>query len=272
MESKFTILKEKSCRVNIVDTSNKVEVSTIKEIAHEDSTIINIIVNNTIGGDKIARYEIIDISNNPKESISLGYIKTELQPSDPDSFDYIAQESNEISSFQLPNDGKFTIYHIILPNQKWYNKFNSHDLFTNYSYVYYYDGKQIKKTRDGETIEDADLLEVATRNSVGTTIFKASKVDFSTCFLMNCFLNYCKIIFKQNKNKCIVKDDAIIFKRDFIWMTLNIIKYYLDFGQMEEAQRLLEEVMSCNGFCTPNILNFDLTNGNISGCNCGSKV
>jgi len=34
-------------------------------------------------------------------------------------------------------------------------------------------------------------------------------------------------------------DPELIFKRDLAWMTLNIIEYLVDLGQLEEAQRYI---------------------------------
>ena len=53
-------------------------------------------------------------------------------------------------------------------------------------------------------------------------------------------------------------------------MTMNVIKYYLDLKQLSEAQRLLEETMSCNGFCKSSFLKYSLTNNTVSGCGCGN--
>ena len=32
-------------------------------------------------------------------------------------------------------------------------------------------------------------------------------------------------------------------------MTINVIKYYVELGQLMEAQRLLEELIKCGGIC-----------------------
>lgn len=268
MESVFQLTKDNFCRYSIIDQSIFPKESTVTQFTHDDSAIINVLVKNTSSGDNLLLGEAIKLKDNKRRSIQFGYIETELQGSNPQS-DYIAQESNEASLFSLPNDGKYIVYHIILPTIEWINKFKPQDLYSKYSFVYFYQDGAIKKTNDGETYTDVQYQELIQRNPVGTTIIKASKVDFSTCFLWKCFINYCKIIFKQNKNKCIVKDSDLIFKRDFVWMTINVIKYYIDLGQMEEAQRILEEVIYCNGFCTPTII---INQAHVQGCNCGSKM
>jgi pentatricopeptide repeat protein len=49
-------------------------------------------------------------------------------------------------------------------------------------------------------------------------------------------------------------------------MTINVIKYYLDRGEYEEAERVLEEIIGCNGFCSNSNSNSKSKKG---GCGCG---
>lgn len=51
-------------------------------------------------------------------------------------------------------------------------------------------------------------------------------------------------------NKCANNSyDADIYARDFIWMTLNIIDYLINFKQFLEAERILSMFRTCGGFC-----------------------
>ena len=40
-----------------------------------------------------------------------------------------------------------------------------------------------------------------------------------------------------------------MYKRDLVWATLNVINYLIEDGLFEEAQKILEEIQSCNGIC-----------------------
>lgn len=75
---------------------------------------------------------------------------------------------------------------------------------------------------------------------------------FQTCRLRKCFINICYQIFDQTAsitcNKLSVDKD-LIYKRDLIWSSLNVIKYMIEMDQYEEAERLLEKIMGCNGLC-----------------------
>ena len=99
-------------------------------------------------------------------------------------------------------------------------------------------------------LEECTVKEVLERNIEGTTI-KKCKVDvFFTGNLQQCYINYCKKLFDALLNKCLTRDqEADIFARDFIWMTLNIIDYLICFKQFMEAERLLAMFRTCGGFC-----------------------
>jgi hypothetical protein len=63
-------------------------------------------------------------------------------------------------------------------------------------------------------------------------------------------------------NKCKKVNNNALFDRDFLWMTINVIKYNLDLGYNEEAQRILDEFNSCgNNICN----NYSSIN---YGCGC----
>ena len=90
-------------------------------------------------------------------------------------------------------------------------------------------------------------------NLEGTPIQKERIDTFYTGNLQQCYINYCKRIFDHLLNKCRVStynDD--LYARDFIWMTLNIIDYLIEFGQFMDAERIIEEFNTCGGFCTGN--------------------
>lgn len=73
---------------------------------------------------------------------------------------------------------------------------------------------------------------------------------FHTCHLRQCFVNICEQILNQveacNKNSI---DYNLSYKRDLLWSALNVIDYLSEQEKFEEAERLLERIMSCNGLC-----------------------
>lgn len=90
---------------------------------------------------------------------------------------------------------------------------------------------------------------------------------FQTCKLKKCFVNTCYQIFDSQTNiSCnnLKLDSNLIYKRDLIWSTLNVINYMVELDQYEEAERLLERIMGCNGLCN----NSCLDSYNVSNCGC----
>lgn len=162
-------------------------------------------------------------------------------------------------------DGWFTLDYIVLPTLKWFEATSQKDQYTT---IYYSDGKKIYKYFNEETVEvtEDELFE---RNPEDTTISRYSQDFMSICFLKKCFINLCKQIFElRGFSKCKVKgglDDQLIFDRDLIWMTINIISYLTEFGQLSEAQRILETFEGdCNTICKKYISN------NSSSCGCSN--
>lgn len=148
-------------------------------------------------------------------------------------------------------DGWFTLDYIVIPTKDWFDK--SEGEWVHYNTVYYSDGINIYKYFQGESsqVSEDELFE---RNPEDTTISKVTQNFMSICYLKRCFINLCKEIFnKRGFAKCKVKggiDDVIIYNRDLIWMTINIISYLTEFGQLAEAQRILERIEEgCNGIC-----------------------
>ena len=272
MESHFILTTISDCKLQIVDQSDYVKESTITDYSFSDSVSLNLLYNNQINNDILIKQEVLDHSDIALQSKQYNYIATE----DADNYasvddNYIALESKDISEFQLKNDGKLTAYHFIIPTKQWLNKFTSEVLFQTYPIVIYYDNGQFYKSIDGGVTSEIITYEIIKEiNPITTNIAKCKKSTFSLCFLYKCYINYCKQVLEQNISKCITKDSDLVFRRDFVWMTINVIKYYLENGQLDEAQRLLEETMSCNGFCKSSFLKYSLTNNTVSGCGCGN--
>ena len=99
------------------------------------------------------------------------------------------------------------------------------------------------------------------RNIEGTTIKKCKVELFFTGNLQQCYINHCKRMFTESLIACSA-DEADIYTRDFIWMTLNILDYLIGFKQFMEAQRILENFDSCGGFCKTSRIK------NTSSCGC----
>lgn len=176
-----------------------------------------------------------------------------------------------ISPIQIPVkfDGWFTVVHIVLPSKKWFESEllkTQGSVLGTYNIVYFSDGIDIYKYINGDILQ-VTIDEILEINPIDTTISKTQKDYVSICFLRKCYINLCQQIFNDrgfsscgNKNKI---DSELIYKRDLVWMAINVIKYLTEYEQLAEVERIIETIQGCNGLCTStNIIN------ETNGCGC----
>lgn len=178
-----------------------------------------------------------------------------------------------VGSVQIPVtfDGWFTVVHIILPSKDWFetelNKSTGSALGL-YDIVYYSDGYTIYKYIDS-TITEVTIDEILEINPDATTISITSKDYVSICNLRKCYINLCQQIFNDRAfSSCWSDNDVdgeLTFKRDLVWMAINVIRYLTKCNQLAEVARILEIIEGCNGLCTST----DATS-KTSGCGCNS--
>ena len=157
---------------------------------------------------------------------------------------------------QVDSDGWFSLVHLVLPSVEWFNKEKAKtegSALGLYDIVYFIDGDIVYKYIN-QSIQQVDISEILEINPVNTTISKTSEDFVSICFLRKCYINLCKQILDNrgfsscwNKNKI---DSELIYKRDLVWMAINVIKYLTECEQLAEVERIVEIINGCNGLCT----------------------
>lgn len=167
----------------------------------------------------------------------------------------IPKDDKTTTTMKVKFDGWFSVCRVVLPSQEWFERElekQTGSAISLYDIIYYSDGYNIYKYIDGNT-EAATLEEVSSRNPEGTTISVISKNYVSICFLKKCYLSLCQQIFdSRGFSKCWSRsqiDSDLIFRRDLVWMAINVIKYRVEFNQLAEAQRIIEQIGGCNGLC-----------------------
>lgn len=158
--------------------------------------------------------------------------------------------------YQVPKDGYYTIYHILLPSIEWLKEqLQKEDNILKDTQIYVTDGTSIYKLSENKlVVVDPEL--VSQINTEGTTISRSTFDTFYIGYLFKCYVSLCKKIFEGMNIKCLNNNSDLfeaIYNRDFLWMTINVIKYHTEFGDLLEAQRLLETINSCNGLCNQNV-------------------
>ena len=175
----------------------------------------------------------------------------------------------EDTTLQVSSDGWFSLVHLVLPSVEWFDKEKAKtegSALDLYNIVYYIDGNTIYKYTN-QSIQQVDISEILEINPVNTTISKTSEDFVSICFLRKCYINLCKQILDNrgfsscwNKNKI---DSELIYKRDLVWMAINVIKYLTECKQLAEVERIVEIINGCNGLCSSSN-----SSNKASGCGC----
>lgn len=220
-----------------------------------------------------------DVSTYLAEDFS-GIVKGKFKYSDTISIDVLQHNQtlktiytkhDTLKSIDIPIgfDGQFSLVHLVIPNIEWFNKElekTEGSALGLYDIVYFSDGIDIYKYINGKTSQVTidDILEI---NTVNTTISRISRDFVSICFLRKCYINLCQQIFNDrgiskcwNKNKV---SSELIYKRDLVWMAINVVKYLTQCEQLEEADRVIKTIQGCNGLC----VSTNLTNST-NGCGC----
>ena len=220
-----------------------------------------------------------DVSTYLAEDFS-GIVKGKFKYSDTISIDvlqhnqtlktiYTKHDTLKSIDISIEFDGWFSLVHLVIPNIEWFNKElekTEGSALGLYNIVYFSDGIDIYKYINGKTSQ-VTIDEILEINSIDTTISRISRDFVSLCFLIKCYINLCQQIFNDrgiskcwNKNKI---NSELIYKRDLVWMAINVVKYLTQRGQLAEADRVIKTIQGCNGLC----VSTNLTN-NTNGCGC----
>lgn len=174
-----------------------------------------------------------------------------------------------VSEVPVTFDGWFTVVHIVLPSKKWFDTELSKQegsTLSTYSLVYFSDGNTIYKYVESQ-VKEATLDEIVELNSVDTTVSKVYRDYVSICFLRKCYINLCQQIFNNRGfSHCFDRnnvDSDLIYRRDLVWMSINVIKYLTECEQLAEVERIIEIIQGCNGLCIPSNIT-----SKTSGCGC----
>lgn len=186
--------------------------------------------------------------------------------------EYAVSEGIDPIKINIEFDGWGTLTHIVIPNGEWFEwqlSLGESSILDYYNTVYFSDGGKFYKFRDGNVTE-IQLEELVEVNPEHTTISKYVEDFVSICLLVQCYLNLCKQLLESAclDVKCNTASSELIYKRDVIWMAINVIRYLVELHEYEEAERILETVGGCNGLCKN-----ELSKGTRpGGCGCKAKA
>lgn len=162
---------------------------------------------------------------------------------------FFRTKGEEEIKFTIGQDGYYTLCKLKIP-------------LDEESPYYYKDEKFIKNgTITSEEVTLQELLGVNPEVSgIGITYY----YYFQICKLRKCYIDAANKVLNERtsiecNNRGINSED--IYKRDLLWSAINVLMYLSENEQFEEAERLLEKIMSCNGLCE--------NESKSCGCGCG---
>lgn len=169
------------------------------------------------------------------------------------------ETSLDVADFQLDKDGIYNIYHIIIPSIEWFNELvkDNINFLKEYNIIYITDGDYVYKCSidDNNDIHysKCSIEEVYQVNSCGTTLFSSTETIFSTYNLYMCYINICKELL-GDPHKCSAcnyqsTNMDLRYRRDLVWMALNVIEYYIKRDELEAAYQVIVDLMGCGGLC-----------------------
>ena len=189
--------------------------------------------------DTVTINVLYKVNSNNEETLKSMQIVQHLQ----ENIDGETVNNSDKTQFQLDEDGLYLMVFEFGPE------------YIPYDNIYVYDNLRLCKYVEGEFIQVpySEILEESSEglNIENSTIFSMCKETFSFCHVKKC---YTKIATKLLNKYCpldcnldLFKD--LIYKRDLLWMVMNIITYLLELGSFLEAQRIIEQFIRCNDFC-----------------------
>lgn len=186
----------------------------------------------------------------------------------------ILQEPNEkinskfSSKFTLEKDGIYYYYKLVVPTLSHLTKTGS-----QYNNELYFDNGKLYKydSNKSEEVDNyIDAYNLVQDNAASQTFYCPKKVIFTACNLQKCLVSLQKKLLFSNSCTCSYEkcktDETLRNHRDFLLSALYVLDYLKKIGNIEEAQRILDNLSSCNSICGDE----DRSNGYNKDCGCGS--
>lgn len=185
------------------------------------------------------------------------------------------------SEFHLETDGTYSYYKLVIPLVSYFEDEDDLGKYINLvDELFIYDRKLYKSNisdEEGRSIEEVienseeitDYIEaynIKLSNKASQTLFSPKINVFSVCNLQKCLVYLQRELLKNNcsYNSCNF-NEQIRNKRDFLLGAMYVFDYLKDLGNFTEAQRILDNLSSCDSLCE------DMDNSN-NNCGCGNSI
>lgn len=155
----------------------------------------------------------------------------------------------QIDTFK--HDGYVVYSYIVVPTKEWVD--NNPEEVSKYALgVYYSDGAKLYRKYEDTQEEEIQIGELlAITDFVNSTVSRVDSDLVVICNLKNCYLHYCNQILDNKLTICYQKnqDKDLLYKRDLVWMSLNVIDFLSEKQEFMAVQELIERLFKCTGLC-----------------------
>lgn len=188
--------------------------------------------------------------------------------------------SKYATEFILKKDGTYIYHKMIIPTLELFQ--SDSNLYSNLYQQLYFEGDKLyfSKLEDNNIYSYDDVknnreeitnyltaYNIINNNQASQSLYCPAKYLFSICKLQRCLVSLQK---KLIMNSCSFdicdRDKTLRNRRDFLLSAVYVFDYLKDIKNFTEAQRLLDNLSTCNNICEE-----DLTNS-FNDCNCGSTL
>lgn len=187
------------------------------------------------------------------------------------------------STFTLKADGLYTYYKFVIPSIEFFYV-STDDGVKQYNVnneIYYYNDNFYlgpKGSEEKYSLEHAieistkiinylDIYDNVITNTVASQTFYGAQSFLNTCKLEQCLISLQRKLLLDNGKWCSFEQcntNKILKNRcDFLLCAIYVLNYLKCIGQYAEAQRILDNLSTCDSFCA------DELGENNNGCNCG---
>lgn len=183
---------------------------------------------------------------------------------------------------QLSRDGNWHYYKLIVPCLE-HLLDDASGLYNVDEETFYYNGEFYIGPENNTgipklyTIEEAvaastksrDYLAIYKYNGSQTFIFQQNV--FSVCKLNRCLVNLQRQLINDLTKSCKFKSCAVQqelkLKCDLLLSAVSVLEYLIDSKNFTEAQRIIDNLSTCNSICGDDVDDFDT-----NSCGCGNSI
>lgn len=143
---------------------------------------------------------------------------------------FVKTNAEDVIKFTIGEDGYYTLCKLQVP-------------LSNKCPYYYKEGRFYKN------IEEVSLNELLQVNPEVSGIGITYYYYFQLCKLRKCYIEEAQKVINSTATIRCNNSSIDTYKRDLLWSAINVITYMAEMEQFEEAERLLERIVGCNGLC-----------------------